>query len=123
MTILSGRLAAFAGALFSLACMFGGAASAAPASAFGREVEVAEPRNGYVGTMDAVPVHGKVGEPFTIKVQDLPPNQEFQLLWLTVNGQWKVTASEYKGREFIPVAYEMAKVKSDAEGRINATFT
>src|SRR5262245_59631106 len=123
MTILSGRLAGFASALFALACALGQPVSAAPASAFGREVEVAEPRDGYVGTMDVVPLHGKIGEAFTIKVQDLPPNQEFQLLWLTVNGQWKVTESEYKGREFVPVAYEMAKVKSDAQGRLRATFT
>ncbi len=122
MTILSGRLAGLAGALFALTLVVQ-PASAAPASAFGREVKVAEARDGYIGTMDAVPVHGKVGERFTINAQDLPPSQEFQLVWVTVNGRWKVTESEYKGREFIPVAYEMAKVRSDAQGRLSATFT
>src|SRR6185503_19775574 len=122
MTILSGRLAGLATALFALTLAFD-SASAAPASAFGREVKIAEAKDGYVGTLDAVPVHGKVGERFTIKAEDHPPNQEFQLVWVTVNGRWKVTESEYKGREFIPVAYEMAKVKSDAQGRLSASFT
>ena len=121
MTILSGRLAGLAGALFALMLALE-PASAAPASAFGREVKTFEARDGYVGTMDVVPVHGKVGERFTVKAEELPPNQEFQLVWVTVNGRWKVTESEYKGREYIPVAYEMAKVKSDAQGRLSARY-
>ncbi len=118
----SGPLAGLACALFALAVQ-SQAVVAAPASAFGREVKAGEPRGGYVGTLDVVPVHGKAGTPFTVKAEKLPPNQEFQLVWRTMNGRWKVTESEYKGREFIPVAYEMAKVKSDAAGRIAATFT
>ena len=121
MTILSGWLAGLAGGVFGLMLALE-PASAAPASAFGREVKTFEARDGYVGTMDVAPVHGKVGERFTITAQDLPPNQEFQLVWVTVNGRWKVTESEYKGREFIPVAYEMAKVRSNAQGRLTATF-
>jgi hypothetical protein len=123
MTIRTGPLAGLACALFALAFASANDAAAAPASAFGREVTIGEPRNGYVGTLDVVPLHGKAGEPFTLKAEQLPPNQEFQLIWVTVNGRWKVTESEYKGREYIPVGYEMAKVKSDAAGRINATFT
>ena len=44
------------------------------------------------------------------------------MIWRTANGQWNVTESEYKGREFVPVAYEMARVRSDAAGRLQATF-
>jgi len=121
MTILSGRLAGLAVVLFALAFAVQQPAIAAPASAFGSVVDVGEARDGYVGTMDVVPVHGRIGERFTVKAEDLPPNQEFQLIWATVNGRWKVTESEYKGREFVPVAYEMAKVKSDAMGRISTT--
>jgi hypothetical protein len=122
MTILSGGLAGLATALFALTLVFD-SALAAPASAFGREVQIREARDGYVGTMDVVPLHGKMGDRFAVKAQDLPPNQEFQLVWVTVNGRWKVTESEYKGREFIPVAYEMARVRSDTQGRLTATFT
>ena len=97
-------------------------AAAGPASAFGPEVQVGRPRDGYVGTMRVAPLHGQAGAPFTITAEDLPPNQEFQLIWRTVNGQWNVTEAEYHGREFVPVAYEMARVRSDADGRLRATF-
>ena len=72
--------------------------------------------------MRVAPLHGKAGDPFTVTAADLPPNQEFQMIWRTVIGRWNVTESEYKGREFVPVAYEMARVRSDAAGRLQATF-
>jgi hypothetical protein len=39
-----------------------------------------------------------------------------------VKGSWKVTPAEYHGREFIPVAYQLATVKSDKAGRVSASF-
>ena len=123
MTIRSGRLAGLACALFALALASHQAAAAAPASSFGPEVKVGEARGGYVGALDVVPLHGKAGTPFTVKGEQLPPNQEFQLIWRTVNGRWKVTETEYKGREFIPADYLMGKVKSDSQGRLSASFT
>ena len=39
-----------------------------------------------------------------------------------MKGRWKVTIAEYHGREFIPVAYRIATVKSDKAGRISARF-
>jgi len=69
------------------------------------------------------PLHGKVGETFTIKGDKLPPNQEFELVWRTVDGRWNTTETQYKGREFVPVDYLMGKVKSDAQGRFSANFT
>jgi len=30
-----------------------------------------------------------------------------------VKGRWKVTTAEYHGREFTPIAYRIATVKSD----------
>jgi len=72
--------------------------------------------------MRVAPLHGAAGAPFTVSAEGLPANEEFQLLWRTVTGAWKVTEAEYKGREFVPVAYEMARVKSDATGRLEARF-
>ena len=86
--------AAFAVALLSVPPV-----AAGPASAFGPEVPVGRPRDGYVGTMRVAPLHGQTGAPFTITAEDLPPDQEFQLIWRTVNGQWNVTEAEYHGRE------------------------
>lgn len=111
-----------AGPLFVLNLLAAPAALSAPASAFGPEVEVGRPQGGYVGTMRVAPLHGEVGAPFTVTVEGLPPNEHFQLLWRTVNGQWLVTESEYHGREFVPVAFEMGLMKSDAEGRLQGTF-
>ncbi len=123
MTTNSRRLNAlsWALALFALTC--GGYAWAAPPSAFGPEVKIGETKGGYVGALDIAPAHGKAGTPFTVKGDKLPPNQEFQVVWRTVNGRWKTTDTEYKGREFIPADYQMGKVKSDAQGRFTATFT
>jgi hypothetical protein len=124
MTIRTGRLAGLACALLALALVSQAKpTAAAPASAFGPPAQLYEPRDGFVGRLDVVPDHGKAGTPFTVVGERLPPNQEFQLIWRTVDGHWKVTESEYKGREYIPVSYQMAKVKSDAAGKITATFT
>jgi hypothetical protein len=50
--------------------------------------------------------------------EGLPPGRKFQLAWSTVNGSWKVTTSEYFGREFTPASYRIATVRSDEAGRI-----
>ena len=114
----------FACVLAALWMIGGDAARAAPAaSAFGPEAPQAEPRGGYVGRLDVTPDHGPAGTPLTVTAQGLPANQEFQLVWRTVKGNWKVDNAEYKGREYKPVGYEIAKVKSDAAGRLTATFT
>jgi hypothetical protein len=114
-------------ALAALACAgFAVAAapvSAAPASALGPQVKIGEPRDGFVGKLDVVPSHGKAGDPFTVTGVNLPPNQEFQLIWRTVEGRWNVGDAQYKGREFAPVAYQMTKVKTDTTGKFRSTFT
>jgi hypothetical protein len=98
-------------------------ACAAPASALGPEVVQAEPSDGYVGRLDVTPDHGPAGTLATVTAQGLPANQEFQLVWRTVKGIWKVSDAQYHGREYQPVGYEIAKVRSDAAGRLTATFT
>ena len=106
-------------ALAALWMIGGEAAQAAPAaSAFGPQALQAEPKGGYVGQLDVAPDHGPAGTPLTVTAQGLPADQEFQLVWRTVNGSWKVGNAEYKGREYKPVGYEIAKVKTDAAGRL-----
>jgi len=116
------RRAGLTCALFAMTLTFGMPAAAAPASALGAKVEVGQPRGGYVGVLNVAPLHGKAGTPFTITGSELPPNQDFQLVWVTVDGRWNVDGPYYKGREYVPVAYEMAKVRSDPQGRVQATF-
>jgi hypothetical protein len=95
--------------------------AAAPlASSLGPEVALAEPRDGFIGSLSVAPENGPAGTPLTVTAEKVPPNQEFQLIWRTVKGSWKVADAEYHGRDYQPVAYEIAKVKSDAAGRLSA---
>jgi hypothetical protein len=59
----------------------------------------------------------------TISGQGFPPDQEFDLAWRTVNGSWKAGDGVYLGRDFQPVAYRIAAVRSDKAGTFTATFT
>jgi hypothetical protein len=123
----SGRLAGLSCALVlpvavSLALMSPTPAAAASAVALGPEVGVGEPSNGYVGRLDVSPTHAPAGAPVTLTAEGLPPGQEFQLVWNTAVGTWKVTDSEYHGREFTPVAYEIARAKADQSGRLSVNF-
>jgi hypothetical protein len=99
------------------------AAVAPLAAQFGPAVTVGEPAGGYVGRLSVTPDHGPVGTPVTLTGQGLPPGQEVELLWRTVEGSWKVGNGEYHGRDFAPIAYRIATVKSDASGAVTATFT
>jgi hypothetical protein len=117
----SGRLAGFA--LGLLVIMSLAPVSAAPAAGLGPETAVGEPANGYVGRLDVSPEHAPAGTPVTVMAERLPPGQEFQLVWVTAIGTWKVTDTEYHGRDFSPVAYEIARVRTDSSGRFAANFT
>ena len=119
-----GRLAALACVISALSLGLHATANAAPlAAALGPEAPLAEPSGGYVGRMNVTPDHGPIGTRLTVAAEGLPPEQEFSLVWRTVKGSWKVANAEYHGREYQPVAYEVAKVKSDKSGGIVATFT
>src|SRR5262249_32261257 len=117
----NGRLSALACALFALG--LAGQALAAPrASEFGPEVALSEPASGFVGMLSVSPQRGPAGTPITVTGEGFPAGQEFDLVWRTVKGRWKVTIAEYHGREFSPVAYRIARVQSDQAGRIAASF-
>ena len=118
------RTALFVLALSVLGVASGPAASApAPLpAALGPEAPLAEPSGGYVGRLQVTPEHGPVGTPLTVKAERLPPEQEFDLVWRTVKGSWKVSNAEYHGREYTPVAYRFARVKTDQLGRAMATL-
>ena len=91
-------------------------------SQLGPEVALTRPRDGYVGRLNVAPENGPPGTEVTVTADQLPPNQELALVWRTVKGNWKVDGPEYHGRDFKPVGYEIAKVKSDHDGRLTARF-
>jgi len=95
---------------------------AAAAAQLGREAPLAT-AHGFVGRMVVSPEHGSPGAPVQVAAEGLPANTEFQLVWRTVRGSWKVGQGEYHGREYTPSAFEIAAVRSDAAGRLAVTFT
>src|SRR5689334_673104 len=120
--VVSRRTIVLACAL-ALSFAFYSSASAAPRAAeFGPEVTVGEPSGGFVGRLAVTPKHGPVGTPVVVSGEGFPADQEVQLVWTTVKGSWKTTVAEYLGRQFTPVAYQIAKVKTDKDGRIAANF-
>jgi hypothetical protein len=123
MTIGSGRWAGLACALLAFAFLARTPAVAAPrAFELGPEVPIAEPRDGFVGRLNVAPENGPAGTPLSVTADRLPPNQDFELVWRTVKGSWKVADAEYHGREYKQVAYQIAKVRSDKDGRLSANF-
>ena len=111
-------------ALLALSLLSATGALAAPlASAFGPQAPWAEPSGGYVGRLKVTPEHAPSGTLLTVTAEGLPAEQEFDLVWRTVTGTWRVANAEYHGREYTPVAYHIAKVKADIAGRATTTFT
>src|SRR5262245_31445052 len=114
------RLCVFVAMTF-MASAFAAIAAPLP-SQLGPEVPLTRPRDGFVGRLDVAPLNGPAGTTVTVSADRLPPNQEVHLVWRTVKGSWQVGGPEYHGRDYKPVAYEIAKVKSDASGRLQNKF-
>ncbi len=104
--------------LFAIALL----APAAAAAQLGPEAPLATP-HGFVGRMTVSPEHGPPGTPVRVTAEGLPADTDFQLVWRTVKGSWKVAQAEYHGREYLPAAFEIATVRTDAVGRLASTFT
>ncbi len=113
-----GSGAAARGVLFAITLL---GPAAAPAQ-LGPEAPLATPQ-GFVGRMTVSPEHGPPGTPVRVAVEGLAADTDFQLVWRTVRGAWKVAQAEYHGREYQPAAFELATVRTDASGRLAATFT
>ena len=113
-----GSLGVAARCLFAVALL----APACAAAQIGREVPLAT-LHGFVGHMTVSPEHGPPGTPVRVTAEGLPADTDFQLVWRTVKGGWRVAQAEYHGREYLPAAFELAAVSTDAAGRLAATFT
>src|SRR3984893_5928860 len=118
----SGRWVALACALVGLTLSLSPGVAAPRAAELGPTAPLAEPPGGFVGQLRVTPAHGPVGTPITVTGEGFPAGQDLDLVWATVTGSWKVRPAEYFGREYRPAAYRIATVKSDAAGRVAATF-
>ena len=118
------RGAALTAALLMLAAlMLAPPAHAAGPQALGPRLPEAQVAGGYVGKLGVAPLHGPEGTVVTVSAQDLPPNQDFDLVWRTVQGAWKAENGEYHGRSYTPIGYRIAILHSDAQGSASAHFT
>lgn len=109
------------GIAFFLMCGLLPVRATSPAD-LGPAVALAEPVGGYVGRMDLVPESGPGGTPVSVSVRGLPPGEEFDLVWRTMTGEWRAADGNYNGREYRPVAYRIARLRSDEQGRLSASF-
>lgn len=79
----------------------------------------------YVGEVSLDPARGPAGTDVTITGTGLDPNAELSVKWNTVQGQWVLKGDaneEFHGREFLPVAIELAAVRTDGQGNFSAQF-
>jgi hypothetical protein len=116
--MIRGLGAALSGTLLAATLLVPATASAQ----FSREAPLAT-AHGFVGRMVVFPEHGSPGTPVQVVAEGLPADTEFQLVWRTVRGSWKVGQGEYHGREYTPAAFEIATVRSDAAGRLVVSCT
>ena len=80
----------------------------------------------YVGKLSLSPEHGPAGTSVTASGSGLPANSQFDLMWNTVKGSWKLEGQyneSFKGRVFQPQAIKMAAVTTDSTGAFQARFT
>ena len=106
MTIRSGRLAGSGVRAFGAVAGVTSRSMAAPASAFGPEVSVGEPRDGYVGRLDvcAGPWPGRHAD-HGDRREAARPIRNSSSSGAPSTGSWKVADAEYHGRDYTPVAY------------------
>ena len=115
------RMNIVAGAAFALLLPLAASAASLPA-ALGPEAQLAQVSDGFVGRVSVSPTHGPVGTPVAVKAEGLPANEDVLIVWRTVKGSWKVADAEYHGRDYAPVGYQVAGLKSDAAGTASASF-
>lgn len=124
MTLSPRRRAASIIALLLLATLTrAGSAHAMAPQALGPRLPEPRAAGGYIGQLSIAPLHGPEGTAVAVSAQDLPPNQDFDLVWRTVKGAWKAENGEYHGRAYTPIGYRIAILHSDAQGRATAHFT
>lgn len=71
------------------------------------------------------PMRGPWGTKVTATASGLKPATQYDLIWTTVEGSWKLSAdrSEYKGREYKSVEKLIHKVTTDGLGGFRVNFT
>jgi hypothetical protein len=76
------------------------------------------------GTLVLDSEEGYVGDTITFRGLNLPPNEQFDLRWQSVSGEWGVLqAHEIVGPQYRPRTDTIATVESDSDGRFEMEWT
>lgn len=122
MTIGHGLKLIALSAIAFAAATFGADAAGLPPAALGDRVELSEVSGEFVGKLAVSPSSGPAGTAATVNGEGFPANTHLDLVWNTAIGKWNVTEAEYHGREYEPVAYRIAAVTTDDDGRFTERF-
>jgi hypothetical protein len=72
------------------------------------------------------PDWGKIGTPFTIEAEKLPPNTDLDLVWNTANTSYLLDVTpenvQYFGRQLDPVSVVLGRARTDADGRLTTSL-
>jgi hypothetical protein len=77
----------------------------------------------YIGEFSINPAHAPSGAKVSAAGKGFESNTELELIWQGFKGTWKVEGSNFNGRDFTDVMQSLAKVKTDASGSFQTTFT
>lgn len=80
----------------------------------------------FVGHMSLAPQKGDIGSKVTVSATSLPPNTAFDLVWQTEKENWVLTGKYHEtfaGRNIQDGSKVLAKVKSDSQGKLQASFS
>ncbi|MFC7132474.1 MULTISPECIES: hypothetical protein [Salinibaculum] len=76
------------------------------------------------GTLALSEAEGFVGDTLGLRGEDLPANEQFQVVWNTVDGEWgTLRAHEVTGPQYRPRTETIATVETDASGTFGTEWT
>jgi len=82
-----------------------------------------QPTSNYVGEFSINPSHAPIGATVSAVGKGFESNTELELVWEGFTGTWNVADGNYTGRTFTDVMQSLGKVKTDASGGFQTTFT
>lgn len=77
----------------------------------------------YIGEFSIKPSHAPIGATVSAVGKGFDANTDLELVWQGFQGSWTVADGSYNGRAFKDDMQSLTKIKTDASGNFQATFT